>query len=97
MASVAPESSDRITTQDLEAKFRELQGDITETAASARNTLVVVGGSFQRCPQPGRALLKPGRSFDGCSVVLLPRDARPGRVRFQGDVAKDPVYWRTGA
>ena len=60
-------------------------------------TLVVLGGSFQHCPQPGHSVLKPGRSFDGCSVVLLPKDARPGRVRFQGDVAEDPVYWRAGA
>ena len=60
-------------------------------------TLVVLGGSFRRCPQTARAVLKPGRSFDGCSVVLLPKDARPGRVRFQGDVAKDPVYWAAGA
>ena len=60
-------------------------------------TLVVLGGSFQRCPQPGRAALEPGRSFDGCSVVLLPKDAQPGRVRFQGDVAEDPVYWKAGA
>jgi len=60
-------------------------------------TLVVLGGSFRRCPQTARAVLKPGRSFDGCSVVLLPEDARPGRVRFQGDVAKDPVYWKAGA
>ena len=59
-------------------------------------TLVVLGGSFRRCPQAGPSVLKPGRSFDGCSVVLLPKDARPGRVRFQGDVAKDPVYWRAG-
>ena len=60
-------------------------------------TLVVLGGSFQRCPQPGRALLKPGRSFDACSVVLLPKGERPGRVRFQGDVSKDPVYWKAGS
>ena len=59
-------------------------------------TLVVLGGSFQRCPQAGHSALRPGRSFDGCSVVLLPKDAQPGRVRFQGDVAKDPVYWKAG-
>src|SRR5918994_2575305 len=35
-------------------------------------TLVVLGGSFQKCPQASSAALKPGRSFDGCSVVLLP-------------------------
>ena len=56
----------------------------------------MLGGSFQRCPQAGRSVLQPGRSFDGCSVVLLPKNARPGRVRFQGDVAKDPVYWKAG-
>ena len=60
-------------------------------------TLVVLGGSFQKCPQASSAALKPGRSFDGCSVVLLPKDAKPGRVRFQGDVAEDPVYWKAGA
>jgi hypothetical protein len=59
--------------------------------------LVVLGGSFRLCPQPGGSALKPGRSFDGCSVVLLSKDERPGRVRFQGDVTKDPVYWEAGA
>jgi len=56
----------------------------------------VLGGSFQRCPQAGRAALEPGRSFDGCSVVMLPKSERPGRVRFQGDVSEDPVYWKAG-
>jgi hypothetical protein len=60
-------------------------------------TLVVLGGSFQRCPQAGHAALRPGRSFDACSVVLLPNGERPGRVRFQGDVSKDPVYWKAGS
>jgi hypothetical protein len=59
-------------------------------------TLVVLGGSFRRCPQPAHAALRPGRSFSACSVVLLPKGERPGRVRFQGDVTKDPVYWRAG-
>ena len=59
--------------------------------------LVMLGGSFRRCPQPARLVLKPGRSFDGCSVVLLPKDARPGRVRFQGDVTENPVHWKAGA
>ena len=42
MASVAPDA--RVTRDDIEAKFREIQGDVTETAASARATLLVVGG-----------------------------------------------------
>ena len=60
-------------------------------------TLVVLGGSFRPCPQPARAALRPGRSFTGCSVVMLPKGARPGRARFQGDVTKDPLFWATGA
>lgn len=42
MASVAPDA--RVTREDIEAKFREIQGDVTETAASARSTLLLVGG-----------------------------------------------------
>jgi hypothetical protein len=42
MASVAPDA--RVTREDIEAKFREIQGEVTETAASARGTLVAVGG-----------------------------------------------------
>lgn len=60
-------------------------------------TVVMIGGTFRRCPGPGSAKLRPGRSFTACSVVMLPKGARPGRVRFQGDVAKDPLFWKTGA
>lgn len=43
MASVADGQS-QVTRADLESKLREIQGDVTETAASARSTLIVVGG-----------------------------------------------------
>lgn len=43
MASVADGRS-QVTRADLESKLREIQGDVTETAASARSTLIVVGG-----------------------------------------------------
>ncbi len=33
----------RITPDDIEAKFRELQGDVEETKESARNYAVVAG------------------------------------------------------
>jgi hypothetical protein len=59
-------------------------------------TLVVVGGTFRRCPEPARSTLRPGRSFTACSVVMLPKGARPDRVRFQGDVTKDPLFWKAG-
>ena len=42
--SAQPTTSDRpIRRTDLEAKFRELQGDVEDTAQSARSTLVTVG------------------------------------------------------
>jgi hypothetical protein len=60
-------------------------------------TLVVLGGTFRHCPQPARSKLRPGRSFTGCSVVMLPKGSEPGRVRFQGDVTKDPLFWEAAA
>ena len=60
-------------------------------------TLVVLGGSFRRCPQAGRSALKPGRSFDGCSVVLLP-EGRPARPRaLPGRRGEGPGLLEAGA
>lgn len=39
----APTPSDRITRDDLEAKFRELEGDVHEHVTSARSTLIAAG------------------------------------------------------
>ena len=44
MASVAPDA--RVTRDDIEAKFREIQGDVSETAASARSTILAIGGAI---------------------------------------------------
>ena len=42
--SAQPETLDRpISRSDLEAKLRELQGDVEETAQAATSTLVTVG------------------------------------------------------
>jgi uncharacterized membrane protein affecting hemolysin expression len=35
--------TERITRDDLERKFRQLKGDVTETARSAQKTIVTVG------------------------------------------------------
>jgi hypothetical protein len=43
MASTAA-GSGRVTRDDLEAKIREIQGSAGEQAASAKGTLVAVGG-----------------------------------------------------
>jgi hypothetical protein len=37
-----PTSSDHISREDIEAKFREIQGDIEETAESAKGMAITV-------------------------------------------------------
>lgn len=56
-------------------------------------TLIVLSGTFKPCPDYSDAKLKPGQSFTGCSAILLPKGKRFGRVRFEGDVTKDPIFW----
>jgi hypothetical protein len=55
--------------------------------------LIVLSGTFKQCPNYSDAKLKPGQSFTGCTPVLLPKGHAFGRVRFDGDVTKDPVFW----
>ena len=40
---VTPAVADKITRDDIEAKFRQLTGDVEERAESARSTAVTVG------------------------------------------------------
>ena len=56
--------------------------------------LIVLSGTFKKCPKPSRAPLPGGRSFTLCAPFLLPRGKTYERVRFQGDVTKDPYFWR---
>lgn len=56
--------------------------------------LVVLSGTFKPCPKYSDAKLKPGQSFTGCSPILLPKGKQFDRVRFEGDVTKDPLFWR---
>jgi len=55
--------------------------------------LIVLSGTFRPCPEYSSAKLRPGDSFTGCSAILLPKGAQLDRVRFQGDVTEDPVFW----
>ena len=96
----------RSTPYYVEASFKNLGSfPLTRTLLRASledsggteyrpTTLVVLGGTFRPCPRSGTDKLRPGRSFTGCSVVMLPKGAKPGRVRFQGDVTKDPLFWK---
>jgi 1-aminocyclopropane-1-carboxylate deaminase/D-cysteine desulfhydrase-like pyridoxal-dependent ACC family enzyme len=43
MSAVAANAPERITRDDLEAKFRSVQGEVEEQRASAMSTLVTVG------------------------------------------------------
>jgi hypothetical protein len=55
--------------------------------------LIVLSGTFKPCPEYSEKKLGPGESFTGCSAVLMPKGKKLERVRFQGDVTKDPVFW----
>ena len=56
-------------------------------------TLIVLNGTFKPCPEASGSKLKPGESFTGCAPILLPKGTAFERVRFDGDVTKDPVFW----
>jgi len=56
--------------------------------------LILLSGTFTQCPTPAKAKLQPRKSFKACSPILLPKGKTPERVRFQGDVLKDPYFWK---
>jgi hypothetical protein len=56
--------------------------------------LIILSGTFKPCPEYSKAKLRPGESFTGCSPVLVPEGKDFERVRFQGDVTEDPVFWK---
>ena len=56
--------------------------------------LIVVSGTFKKCPNPSRSRLLPGKSFELCAPVLLPKGKTYERVRFSGDVLQDPYFWK---
>jgi hypothetical protein len=57
-------------------------------------TLIVLGGTFRPCPQNSAGKLRPGQTFTGCAAFLLPKGTELDRVRFQGDVTRDPLFWQ---
>jgi hypothetical protein len=57
-------------------------------------TLIVLSGTFKKCPKPSDAKLHGGQSFTLCSPILVPKGKTYERVRFQGDVTKDPYFWK---
>jgi hypothetical protein len=56
--------------------------------------LIILSGTFKKCPQPSRSRLRAGQSFTLCAPFLLPTGKTLERVRFQGDVTKDPYFWK---
>ena len=56
--------------------------------------LIVLSGTFKKCPKPSRARLRGGQSFTLCAPFLLPKGKTYERVRFHGDVTKDPYFWK---
>ncbi|MEA2220844.1 MAG: hypothetical protein QOJ35_3470 [Solirubrobacteraceae bacterium] len=56
--------------------------------------LIVLSGTFKKCPVPSHSRLAGGQSFTLCAPFLLPKGKTLERVRFQGDVTKDAYFWK---
>jgi hypothetical protein len=56
--------------------------------------LIILSGTFKKCPAAAKARLRPHEKFTLCAPVLLPKGKTYERVRFQGDVTKDPYFWK---
>jgi hypothetical protein len=56
--------------------------------------LIILNGTFKKCPQPIRSRLRGGQQFTLCAPFLLPKGKTFERVRFQGDITKDPYFWK---
>jgi hypothetical protein len=56
--------------------------------------LIILSGTFKKCPEPSKARLRPGQRFTLCAPILLPRGKTYERVVFQGDATKDPYFWK---
>jgi len=56
--------------------------------------LIVLSGTFKKCPNPSRERLRPRQSFTLCAPILLPKGKTLERVRFQGDATQDPYFWK---
>jgi hypothetical protein len=55
------------------------------------------GEPFQPCPRIAEGTLKPGESYESCTLVLVPDGIEPARVEFLSDrgPGEEPefVYW----
>jgi hypothetical protein len=55
------------------------------------------GEPFERCPRTTEGTLRPGESYESCTLVLVPDGVEVGRVEFLSDRGPDQepefVYW----
>jgi hypothetical protein len=57
------------------------------------------GQRFAKCPKVSDGLLAPGKSYPDCTLFLVPKGSKPGKISF---LPYDPkhetqfVYWNAG-
>lgn len=68
-----PTGADRITPDDLRARFRDLQADVDSTAESAKNTAVTVGAVLATVVVLGVFLLGRRRGRRHTTLVEIRR------------------------
>lgn len=68
-----PDKGEKITRDDLEAKFRELTGDVEDKAESARSTAIAVGAVVAAAVVLGVFLFGRSRGQKRTTVVEVRR------------------------
>jgi hypothetical protein len=85
---------ENLGSEPLTRSFIEPSAEDADGQEYAAMTLIVLNGTFKPCPNSSDKKLAPGDSFTGCAAILIPKGKQFERVRFEGDVTKDPVFWQ---
>ena len=57
------------------------------------------GQRFAKCPKVSERRLVPGKSCQDCTLFLVPKGSKPGKISFLPDDPKHEtqfVYWNAG-
>jgi len=84
---------ENLGSEPLKRNLIEPTAEDADGQEYAATTLIVLNGTFKPCPDVSEKKLRPGDAFTGCVTIFVPKGKRFERVRFEGDVTKDPVFW----
>jgi hypothetical protein len=85
---------ENLGSEPLDRNLIEPSAEDADGQEYASTTLIVLNGTFKPCPDASEKKLQPGDAFTGCATIFIPNGKELERVRFEGDVTKDPVFWQ---